>query len=51
MDYDLDAFRREVSERIGNHEQEPDMTPEKLAEMLPEAFAIPAKKEPGEWVK
>lgn len=40
----------EVNKRLEEKEDE-DMTPEKLAEMLPEAFAILAKKEAAPWAK
>lgn len=51
MDYNMDAFRRDVARRMTESEEELDMTPEKLAELLPEAFAIMAKKEPSDWAK
>lgn len=51
MDYDMNAFRRDVARRMTDSEEDLDMTPEKLAELLPEAFAIMAKKEPSEWAK
>lgn len=40
----------EVNKRLEEKEDE-DMTPEKLAEMLPEAFALLAKKEAAPWAK
>lgn len=50
MDYDMDTFRADVAESM-NGKEDDDMTPEKLAELLPEAFAILAKKEAAPWAK
>jgi hypothetical protein len=40
----------EVNKRLEETDDE-DMTPERLAEMLPEAFALLAKKEAAPWAK
>jgi hypothetical protein len=46
MDYDMDAFRRDVAELIENGEEDDDMTAEKLAELLPEALPSWRRKKP-----